>query len=46
VVCHGTVISLWVARRLNLDPMKLWRSLGMPSAVVLAENGRTFELIE
>lgn len=45
VVCHGTVISLWVARRLNLDPMKLWRSLGMPSAVVLSEDGHAYDLL-
>jgi broad specificity phosphatase PhoE len=37
VVCHGTVISLFVAHYNDLDPFKVWQSLGMPSFVVLKE---------
>ena len=45
VASHGTVISLWVSRRLGIDPVPLWRSLTLPCAVVMAEDGRTFEII-
>lgn len=45
VVAHGTVISLWVSRRLGIDPMPLWRSLPLPGAVVMAEDGESFEII-
>jgi len=43
VAAHGTVIALWVSRRLGIDPMPLWRSLSLPSAVVV-EGGR-YEII-
>ena len=36
VVCHGTVISLFVAARTGCDPYSLWQRLGMPSFVVLS----------
>lgn len=45
VACHGTVISLWVSRRLRTDPMPLWRSLPLPCAVVMAEDGESYEII-
>jgi broad specificity phosphatase PhoE len=45
VVAHGTVISLWVSRRLGVDPMPLWRGLPLPGAVVMAEDGASFEII-
>jgi 2,3-bisphosphoglycerate-dependent phosphoglycerate mutase len=44
VATHGTVISLWVSRRFGVEPMPLWRSLSLPSAVVVGGDG--FELIE
>jgi broad specificity phosphatase PhoE len=36
VVSHGTVISLYVSRITALDPMPLWKALGLPSYVVLS----------
>ncbi len=45
VASHGTVISLWVSRRLAIDPVPLWRSLTLPCAVVMAQDGRAFEII-
>ncbi len=39
VAAHGTVIALWVSRRLGIDPMTLWRSLPLPSAVVVDGDG-------
>lgn len=36
IVAHGTVISLFVSRRCNLDPFPLWQRLGLPSFVVLS----------
>ena len=35
IVAHGTVISLFVAAHNRHDPFGLWRSLGLPSFVVL-----------
>jgi broad specificity phosphatase PhoE len=46
VASHGTVISLWVSRRLRIAPLPLWKALTLPSAVVLSEDGRSVELIE
>ncbi|HWA60321.1 MAG TPA: histidine phosphatase family protein [Caulobacteraceae bacterium] len=42
--CHGTVITLWVSRRYGLDPMPFWKSLALPSAVVI-EDGAPPRLI-
>lgn len=36
VVAHGTVISLFVSRLANLDPFPLWKSLDLPSYIVLS----------
>ncbi len=36
VVSHGTVISLYLARHCGIDPLGVWRSLGLPSYAVLA----------
>ena len=30
VVSHGTVISMFVAQQLNIDPVSLWKSMGLP----------------
>jgi broad specificity phosphatase PhoE len=39
VIAHGTVIALFVARVAPLDPVSLWKSLGLPSFAVLALPG-------
>ena len=44
VVSHGTVISLFVARRNDLDPFELWKRLECPSYVVLSSP--SFKVIE
>lgn len=36
VVAHGTVISLYLARKVGLEPYGLWRRLGLPSYAVLS----------
>ena len=33
VVCHGTVITLYISRRTGLEPYALWASLGLPSLI-------------
>lgn len=38
-VTHGTVLSLYVARRLGLDANDLWRNLRTPDAFVLDADG-------
>lgn len=38
VVSHGTVMSLYVSRRMGFDPLPFWRSLAMPTAIVLRGN--------
>ncbi len=35
VVAHGTVISLYVARKTGADPYALWKRLNTPSYVVM-----------
>lgn len=35
VVSHGTVISLFVAKRADVDPTNLWTTLGLPSYISL-----------
>lgn len=35
IVSHGTVISLFVARQLGIDPYSIWRKLNMPDYVEL-----------
>jgi broad specificity phosphatase PhoE len=36
IVTHGTVLSLFVARHAGIDPFPLWKSLHLPSFVVLS----------
>ncbi len=36
IVSHGTVISLFVAKHNRLDPLELWKQLGLPSYLVLS----------
>jgi broad specificity phosphatase PhoE len=39
IVSHGTVMSLYVSRLISFDPFPFWRSLAMPTAIVL-KSGR------
>jgi broad specificity phosphatase PhoE len=46
VVSHGTVISLFVAKRADVDGEKLWATLGLPSYVSLElPNHRIVEIV-
>jgi broad specificity phosphatase PhoE len=40
VASHGTVLSLYLSRRLEIDPFDLWKSLALPEAFVLDADGR------
>jgi broad specificity phosphatase PhoE len=40
VVCHGTVISLYVSSVTGCDGYTLWRELGLPSYVVMDLNSK------
>lgn len=44
VVAHGTVISLYVARKTGADPFTLWKRLETPSFVVMDLPG--YQLVE
>ncbi len=39
VVTHGTVMTLYVAAVADVEPMRFWRRLGLPSYVVLGLPG-------
>jgi 2,3-bisphosphoglycerate-dependent phosphoglycerate mutase len=39
IVTHGTVLSLYVTRVAGLEPVAFWKSLGLPSFVVLSLPG-------
>ena len=39
IVAHGTVISLFVARTTGVEPLPLWKRLGLPSFIVLSLPG-------
>jgi broad specificity phosphatase PhoE len=43
VATHGTVLSLYLSRRLGLDPFDLWKSLATPEAFVLDADGWLLE---
>lgn len=34
IVSHGTVISLFAARHLKVDPYQFWQQLGLPCAII------------
>jgi broad specificity phosphatase PhoE len=36
IVAHGTVITLFAARATGLEPLSLWKTLGLPSFVVFS----------
>lgn len=44
IVTHGTAMSIYAARVLRVDPLAFWRSLSMPTAVVL--NGNEMKVID
>ncbi len=44
LVSHGTVMSLFIGRKNNLDPLPLWQNFKMPAYVVLSLP--TFEIVE
>lgn len=46
VVCHGTVISLYVSRRTGAEAFGLWKSLTLPHALVLGVDGQVLDSIE
>ncbi|HUS15064.1 MAG TPA: histidine phosphatase family protein [Chloroflexia bacterium] len=45
IVAHGTVISLLVSRAFGLDPLDVWRRLGLPSFVVLSRPNLAMKAI-
>lgn len=36
IVSHGTVLTLFIARVTDLDPLPFWKSLGLPAFAVLS----------
>jgi broad specificity phosphatase PhoE len=47
VVTHGTVLALFAAARLGLDPFANWRAMGLPSFLVVQMPGfRVEEVVE
>jgi broad specificity phosphatase PhoE len=46
IVSHGTVMSLFIAKRSRVDPTELWSTLGLPSYVTLElPNFRIIEIV-
>ena len=46
VVSHGTVITLYVARANHLEPVPLWKQLGLPSLVTVEwPSGNLLEVV-
>ncbi len=46
IVSHGTVMSLFVAKRSHVDATELWASLGLPSYIALElPNYRIIEIV-
>lgn len=41
IVAHGTVIALLVGRANGLDPFPIWKSLGLPSFIVVERGSFT-----
>jgi len=41
IVAHGTVISLMVAHLTRIDPLPLWRTLTLPSYVIVDTARKT-----
>ena len=38
-VSHGRIITLWLSRRIGVEPMAFWKGLGLASAVVVTAEG-------
>ena len=36
IVAHGTVISLFVARKCEIEPFSIWQQLGLPAYIILS----------
>lgn len=45
VASHGTILSLYLAPLLRLDPFELWTSLRLPEAFVLDGEGEIIERV-
>jgi broad specificity phosphatase PhoE len=45
VISHGTVITLFVAQTNRIEPFSFWKSLGLPSLVVLKLPGMELESV-
>uniref|UniRef100_UPI00286AD616 histidine phosphatase family protein n=1 Tax=Phenylobacterium sp. TaxID=1871053 RepID=UPI00286AD616 len=45
VASHGTVMTLFLSRRLGLEPFALWASLALPEAFVLDGGGDLMERV-
>ena len=39
IVCHGTVMTLFLANATGIDPVPFWKGLGLPAFVVLSYPG-------
>jgi len=47
VVSHGTVITLYVAGANHLEPVRLWKQLGLPSLVTVEwPSGNLLEVVD
>jgi broad specificity phosphatase PhoE len=44
VVMYGTIMSIYVAHRLGIDPLPFWRSLTTPIAIVI--SGHKMEVLK
>jgi broad specificity phosphatase PhoE len=38
VVTHGTIMLIYVANKLGIDPLPFWRSLSAPTAIVISSS--------
>jgi broad specificity phosphatase PhoE len=45
VISHGTVITLFVAQANQIEPFSFWKSLGLPSLVVLKLPGMELKTV-
>lgn len=45
IVAHGRIISFWLSARLGVDPVSIWRKLGVSCGAVLSEDRRSVEII-
>jgi broad specificity phosphatase PhoE len=46
VAAHGTVITLFVARKVGIEPFPFWQQLGLPALVVLSLPEMTLRAVE